>query len=61
MVEAYCFKCKKKCELIDVEVSTTKNNRLCQKGACIECGCKSNRFIKKEKSENAKKLETLLE
>ena len=29
VIESYCLRCKKKCEMKDVEVSTTKNNRLC--------------------------------
>ena len=57
----YCLKCKKVCELKNVEVKKSKNNRNYQVGNCIDCDVKSCRFLKNEKSQIAKKMETLLE
>ena len=44
----YCLRCKKKCDIKDVEIKTTKNNRRMMSGKCIICETKTNRFLKKD-------------
>ena len=40
----------------DITINKTKNNRRYMSGICIDCGCKMNKFLKKEPN----KLEELL-
>lgn len=35
--ECYCFRCKKKSEMVDPVEGITANNRILWKGKCIEC------------------------
>jgi hypothetical protein len=57
---SYCLKCKKSVELTNVEIKETKNKRRYMQGNCSVCNCKCNKFLKKEKSEIAEKVESLL-
>lgn len=41
----YCLRCKKKCDVKDVEVKISKNNRRYKQAKCIECECKNNQFL----------------
>ena len=56
----YCLKCKKKCDITDVEIKTSKNNRKMLLGKCNICDTRTCRFLKKEKSEMSKKLDELV-
>ena len=38
MVEAYCVKCKKKCEMKDPVETKTKKGTKMMKGKCPDCG-----------------------
>ena len=57
---SYCLKCKSKQPIKDVEIKTSKNNRKMLSGKCNICDTKVCRFIKKDKSEMAKKLDELV-
>ena len=48
MNTAYCLKCKLKREMKDGEIKKTVNSRNYLSGLCIVCGCKMNKFLKKE-------------
>lgn len=37
-MEGYCMKCKAKKEMVDPKEGVTKNNKIIQKGKCIDCG-----------------------
>ena len=43
-VEAHCFKCKVKREMVDPEQVTLSNGRAATKGTCGECGGKLSRM-----------------
>ena len=45
---AYCLKQKLVKEMKDVIINKTKNNRRYMSGICVDCGCKMNKFLKKE-------------
>ncbi|MDE0091280.1 MAG: DUF5679 domain-containing protein [Thaumarchaeota archaeon] len=38
MVQAYCVKCRAKCEIKDPQETTLKNGRPAVKGTCPVCG-----------------------
>ncbi|MCL5430595.1 MAG: DUF5679 domain-containing protein [Candidatus Marsarchaeota archaeon] len=40
MTEAYCVKCKKKCEMKDPKEVTMKNGKKAVTGTCPACGTK---------------------
>lgn len=40
----YCVKCKKKAEMVDPVLGTTKNGREIWKGTCPVCGTKMSRL-----------------
>ena len=61
MINGFCLKCKKNCEFKNGEVKKSKNGRSYQTSICVDCGTKNCRFIKNEKSEMKRKLESLLE
>ena len=44
----YCVKCKNKQEMLEAEVTKTKNGRRMVKGKCSKCGTKMCKFLKKE-------------
>ena len=52
MNSVYCLKCKKNCELNDIEVKQSKNNRTYQIGKCVNCNSKVCRFLKKDKEKS---------
>ncbi len=55
---AYCLKQKSVKEMKDAIINKTTNNRRYMSGICIDCGCKMNKFLKKEqldKKEDEKK------
>ena len=56
----YCLKQKATKEMKDVEIKKTNNNRSYMSGICVECGCKMNKFIKKEPSKISDKLDELV-
>lgn len=39
-VEAYCMKCKAKCEVKDATAVTMKNGKPAMTGTCVTCGTK---------------------
>ncbi|MFC1898877.1 DUF5679 domain-containing protein [Chloroflexota bacterium] len=39
-MQAYCFKCKKKVAIKDIEQVTLKNGRPATRGICATCGTK---------------------
>ena len=47
-MEAYCFKCRTKKEIIDPEATTLKNGRPATKGTCGVCGTRLFRIGKTE-------------
>ena len=61
MDTTYCLKCKKKQDIKDIEIKTTKNNRRYQQGKCSICGCLCNRFLKGEMKGIKEKVNKLLE
>jgi len=52
MHSGYCVKCKKMQEIKSGQNCKSKNGRSMYKGHCGVCGCKVNKFIKKEVQEN---------
>ena len=44
MVEAYCVKCKHKCEMKDPKEVTMKNGKKAMTGTCGHCGTKMFRI-----------------
>lgn len=52
-METYCFKCRKKVEIIDPVDRVARNNRRLWEGKCIECDSKvalmAGCAVKKEK------------
>ena len=48
MADAYCLKCKKKCEIKNEEIKTNKKGTRYISGNCKVCNCKVNKFIKKD-------------
>ena len=44
---SYCLKCKTVVDIKDAEVKLTKNNRKMLSGICVQCGTKTNKFLKK--------------
>ncbi len=47
IVRAYCLKCKDKKELFNGRILTNKRGLKYIQGNC-ECGCKVNKFLKKD-------------
>ena len=45
--KSYCLKCKEKKEMQNVKVLTNKKGNKYLQGTC-DCGCKMNRFLKKD-------------
>lgn len=48
MNTSYCLKCKSKKEMINGTIKTNKKNNKFIQGECKDCGCKMNRFLKKD-------------
>ena len=42
----YCVKCKKRTEMTNERITTTKNNRHTKRGTCVICGINKTQFIK---------------
>ncbi len=53
---SYCLKCKNKKEMINGQIKVNKKGNKYIQAQCKDCGCKMNRFIKKDS-----KLEPLRE
>lgn len=45
---AYCMKCKKRREVLGIQVVKTKTGRRMGKGTCAKCGGKVSKFLKKK-------------
>ena len=53
MAEAYCLKCKKKCNIQNEVIKKNKKGVNYISGNCNDCGCKINKFIKKNNQYNS--------
>ena len=42
---AYCVKCRKKCNMNNCHNTTSKNGRKMLKGNCVHCNTKMNKFL----------------
>ena len=49
-MNAYCVKCERDTENIDLKMFRTKNNRLVMLSKCSVCGIKKSRFIKNQEA-----------
>ena len=49
-MNAYCVKCERDTENIDLKMFRTKNNRLVMLLKCSVCGIKKSRFIKNQEA-----------
>ena len=50
MKTAYCVKCKKDTDNIDLKMFRTKNNRLLMQSKCSVCKNKKSRFVKEQEA-----------
>ncbi len=48
MNTSYCLKCKSKKEMINPTIKTNIKGNKYISGNCKDCGCKMNRFLKKD-------------
>ena len=49
-MKMYCLRCKKKSDVKDVEIKTSKNKRLYKQGLCVACDTRVNQFLKSVKA-----------
>ena len=49
-MESYCLKCKKYTKNIDMQVSSTSNDKFMIFSKCSICGSKKSKFIKKQEA-----------
>ena len=47
-MESYCLKCRKYIKNINLQVSSTSNDKLMILSKCAMCGSRKSKFIKKE-------------